>query len=89
MKTTLGKLWLGELTPWSEAEEEYEDVLRYAEILEACFETLMEQLDEEGKMLLKKYEQTQNDYLFLAREDSFKKGFSLGVKLMAEAFFMK
>lgn len=53
MKTTLGKLWLGELTPWSEAEEEYEDVLRYAEILEACFETLMEQLDEEGKNMSK------------------------------------
>lgn len=80
------KLWLGELAPWSEAEEKHMEALRYAGILEDCFQSLMALLGEEGKGLLKEYERAQNDYLFLSREDSFKKGFSLGLKLSAEAF---
>ena len=80
------QLWLGELAPWSEAEEKNVEAMRYAKILDDRFQLLMALLDEEGKGLLKEYERAYTDYLFLAREDSFKKGFSLGLKLSAEAF---
>ncbi len=89
MKTTLEKLWSGELAPWSEPEEKDREAAHYAKMIEQHIEELISRLDEEETIILKKYEQTHCDYLFLAREDAFQKGFSLGVKLISEAFFIK
>ena len=86
MKSMIAALWLGKLSPWSDPEAQRDETLRYARISEELFGALMSKLEDEEKSLLREYERIQNEYLSLAREDAFRKGFSMGLQLSAEAF---
>ncbi len=86
MKTTISELFNGNLSPWGEREKVSPDEARLVALLERHEKKLMELLTQEGKQILVKFLDCNGELFYLSCEDVFCKGFSLGVKLMAEAF---
>ncbi|MBR7111901.1 MAG: hypothetical protein IKC75_03130 [Clostridia bacterium] len=85
MSDILKKLWNGELEPWSEKWEKESEVRELMGLLERHKESLESELGEKGKDTLKKYEDCYMEIENLGCEDAFIKGFTLGVKLVAQS----
>ncbi len=88
MKNTLTNLWRGEFLSYVRSENTAEEaqLLKY---LNKHFQDLREQLDEKGKGILEKYAECYEELACIECEEAFVKGFSLGVKLVAEALLLE
>lgn len=85
MKNTISALWHGQLHPASEQVVLSQEGLQVKRYFERNREKLLELLDEQGKELLEKIEECNNELCAYELEDAFLKGFSLGARLMGEA----
>lgn len=85
MRNILKDLWNGELEPWSEKWEKEDEVRKLTGLLERHKGELENELGPKGKETLKKYEDCYTEIENLGCENAFVKGFTLGVKLVAQA----
>ncbi|MBE6603963.1 MAG: hypothetical protein E7636_06585 [Ruminococcaceae bacterium] len=85
MRSILKDLWNGNLEPWSEEWEREREARELVGLRERHKEALQKALDETGKEILSKYEDCYTELESLGCEEAFSKGFSLGVKLVAQA----
>ncbi len=85
MKDTLRDLWNGELELWSEEWEREREARELVGLRERHKEALQKVLDANGKEILKKYEDCYEELESIGCEEAFIKGFSLGVRLIAQA----
>lgn len=86
MNTTLKKLWNGELSPWSAPDSDETEYRNLITKVEKQGDVLMEKMDEEGRKSFEKLEEAYSEWMSMERENSFLKGFSLGMKMAEEAF---
>ncbi len=84
MKKTIIDLWNGAIEPCREPEERTEEVALLVRLLDRHHEHLRNLLSDEGKEVLQKYCDCYDELEYIAKEGAFVKGFSLGVKLVAE-----
>ena len=89
MKNTLIRLWNGELEPCSEKEYRYDEVIQLSRYLDRHHNDILVQLNDEGKEILEKFEDCYAELKNIVREDAFIKGFSLGVRFLAEGLAEK
>lgn len=85
MKNKILALWHGQLNPESERVVLSQEGLQLMRYWERSKEKLLALLDEKGKELLEKMEECRDEVDLIELEAAFAKGFSLGVRLMAEA----
>lgn len=85
MNNTISALWHGQINPESARVALPPEGLEAKRYFERNKEKLLERLDEQGKELLEKIQECNNELALFELEDAFAKGFSLGVQLMAEA----
>ncbi len=85
MKNTISDLWNGNISPWSDAPYQKEEIYELAALIDRYKEALRESLNEEQKSIVKNIDDCMTEQLFLEREDAFLKGFSLGIRLAVEA----
>ena len=80
-------LWYGNVIPCEMRMKKNETEKSAVELMERYLIDLNNKMDEEGRALLIKFDNCHGELLQKESEDAFIKGFSLGVKLMAEVFF--
>jgi len=85
MNNTISALWHGEINPEGERVVLPQEALEAKRYFERNKEKLLALLDEQGKELLEKVGECNNEMVTYELEDAFVKGFSLGARLMAEA----
>ena len=86
MKSTLKKLWNGEISPWSAPEPTTMEFRKIAEKVDKERALLESMLNEDGRKILENFESFHCEWLNLENENAFLQGFSLGMKMAAEAF---
>ncbi len=86
MKPTIFELFNGNLSLWGERERVSTEEARLTALLERHEKKLMELLTDEGREVLEKFLDCKEELIYIICEEAFGKGFSLGIKLMAEAF---
>ncbi len=84
MKSTLQKLWNGDIELWSEKWDRSNEAEQLVELLERHKNALAEQLDKRGRTILEEYENCYEELENIGHEDAFIKGFSLATKIMFE-----
>ncbi len=86
MKDTLKELWNGELAPWGEKWERENEARELVGLLERHKAELENELGVKGKTILEKYKDCHDELQSIGCEEAFISGFSLGVRIVAEAF---
>ena len=86
MKDTLKELWNGELAPWSKKWETEKEARELVGLLERHKEDLENELGANGKEALEKYKDCHEELQSIGCEEAFISGFSLGVRIVAQAF---
>ncbi len=89
MNNIISALWHGQINPESERVVLPDEGLEVKRYFERNKTKLSELLDEQGKELLEKVEECNNELALFELEDAFIKGFSLGVRLVAEAMTLE
>ena len=84
-QTTIEKLWSGELAPCAQKERKHKEVRELVVMLEQYKRELEKGLDEREKKILEEMQKCYDELEYMGLEDAFEKGFSLGIKLVAEA----
>ena len=87
MKTTIEQLWSGELDPSVERGRKSEEINDLTKIIQRHGDFFEEKLGEKGKETVEKLMDAYWEMVSLLNEESFVRGFSLGVKLVSEAYF--
>ena len=85
-RPTLEKLWMGDVTPALICGKDNGDIKHLMRLIENNRTKLKNGLNEKQIELLDIYDGCIDEYGFLKAEEAFSDGFSLGCKLMAEAF---
>ena len=85
MKSTLTDLWYGNLKPNHHGHIHAAEIRQLTEYLYRHHQALAEKLDDAGKESLQKLVQCYDDILTDECENAFVQGFSLAVRLLAEA----
>lgn len=80
---TIAKLWNGELEPVRYSGMNNREMKRLWGLIQKNFEELEHSIAE--KELLKRYDDSINEYIILTAEQAFCDGFSLGAKIVSEA----
>ena len=85
MFTTIRKLCCGDLEPAWERGRDRKEMKEVEGLMRRNLDKLDASLGEEEKKLLTKYFDSESEYSLLQTEQAFYEGFSLGVRLVAEA----
>lgn len=80
---TIAKLWNGELEPVRYSGMNNQEMKQLWSLVQRNFEEPEKSIND--KDLLKKYDDSINEYIILTAEQAFCDGFCLGTKLTAEA----
>ncbi|MBQ9080982.1 MAG: hypothetical protein IJY27_07935 [Clostridia bacterium] len=86
MTPTLKKLWNGEISPCSAPEPGTDEAKKFHKLIDQLHNELSVCLDAENQQKLEKLTEAVAMLYYLIIEDTFQTGFSLGVKITAEAF---
>ena len=86
MKRHLTELWYGNIAPIKEPSFDRDREMRLYADIEAVTEMLGEQLDADGRKLLDALNVSHKELQDIMREECFIHGFSLGVRMTAEAY---
>lgn len=86
MKETLLDLWGGKIAPWSDFVTKCEKEKHLYELVERNRDKLKAMLDDKGLVMLEAFDDRYGELQCFLCEEAFVKGFSLGVKLLTEAF---
>lgn len=85
MSNTIAQLYRGQLEPKSVLGNGNVEMRRAEILIENNFNRLKENLNEETKDILEKYNQCMDEYIVLISEQAFCDGFCLGTRISAEA----
>ena len=83
--TTIQQLWNGEIYPYEAPMPQTEQTKELNDLIQRLSAKLDDCLDDNAKDLFEKYVQAQHELQYYVSEQIFTEGFSLGVKLTAEA----
>lgn len=89
MLTKTEELWYGNIAPLEEPMRQQERAKSLFSLLDRHRKTLLDCLSKDGQEVFVKYEDAYRELSNVENEDAFVKGFSLGVRLIAEAFLAK
>ncbi len=84
MPETLKALYYGNISPFEAPIPAGSPLRRLASKLAKCEDALAELLDEDGKQLLRDFDDIHQQVASINSEENFIQGFRLGVRLMAE-----
>ncbi len=82
---TLFNLWNGNLCPCNQKNDRFEETKKIVGYVDGHIKELNEQLDDKGKEILGKLDNCYVELQEIESEESFKKGFSLAIKILIEA----
>lgn len=85
MTKTITELWYGTVAPYCQHTTENRELKQKEEALLQCQQQFQDRLDEEVKKRFRRLLNRQQEYWQASREHAFCQGFSLGMKLAAEA----
>lgn len=85
MKNLLTELWYGRISPHDDIGEHGDEIRELLQLIEKNQHDLSALLGEKGKEILEIMNDNLQELRTFDREDSFIKGFTLGVRLMREA----
>ncbi len=80
---TIANLWNGNIAPVRYSGINNSEMRKMRSLIQSSFEKLEECV--EDKALLRKYNDSMNEYVIMAAEQAFSDGFCLGTKITAEA----
>lgn len=86
MKNTIKDLYWGNVAPWEDKPYEIEEMKELSRLMEENKKRLCDNLSSEEIQIIEKIESCQSELTYLVSEEAFARGFTLGVKLTAEAF---
>ena len=87
MKTLIEQLWSGEIEPSVERGRKREEIDDLTKIIQRHCDYFEDRLGEMGKETVEKLMDAYWELVNLLNEESFVRGFSLGVRLVSEAYF--
>lgn len=87
MKSTISDLWNGNLAPIRTFREHAPELQALEQQAQHRLDALAEELPEPLQKSLESYNNSLTDYMVVLTERAFCDGFSLGLKLLSEAFF--
>ena len=85
MTPTLQKLWNGQIAPCAEPDPDTEETRELRELIEKLTNDLCACFNDKTKELFEKYNEAQANLNYCIVEDVFRRGFTLGAKITAEA----
>lgn len=85
MSNTISQLYRGQLEPKSVLGNGNVEMRRTEILIENNFNKLKENLNQETKTILEKYNECMKEYIVLISEQAFCDGFCLGTRISAEA----
>ncbi len=85
MSNTIAKLYRGQLEPKSVLGNGNGEMRRTELLIENSFNKLKENINEEMRAILEKYNQCMDEYIVLISEQAFCDGFCLGMRLLSES----
>ena len=86
MAKTISQLWNGDLAPIQDLSTHNPELKALEPLIEHNLTTLTDHLSAPLRSLFQNYSDCIDEYFLLAREQAFCDGFSLGMKLLSEAF---
>ena len=87
MKSTISQLWNGNLAPIQTFREHNPELQALEQHAQHKLDAFAEELTEPLQKRLESYNNSLTEYIVLLTERAFCDGFSLGLKLLSEAFF--
>ena len=87
MKKTISELWNGNLSPIQTFREHNPEIQVLEQHTQRKLDAFAEELTEPLQKRLASYNNSLTEYIVLLTEQAFCDGFSLGMKLLSEAFF--
>ena len=87
MKKTISELWNGNLAPIQTFREHNPELQALEQQTQHKLDAFAEELTEPLQKRLESYNNSLTEYIVLLTERAFCDGFSLGLKLLSEAFF--
>ena len=85
MKNTIIDLWNGNLSPCNDSPYRKKEISDLVKLIDRHKESLIQELSETEKELIKKIDECQFELTLLETEDAFVKGFTLGMRLAFES----
>ena len=85
MRDVIKEIWYGNVNV-AERDSGRKDLKELVELINKNGKSLSEHLDKHSKELFDKYCESSKEYRLLNAEQAFIDGFSLGARIMAEAF---
>lgn len=85
MSNTISRLYRGQIEPKNLLGNGNVEMRRTEILIEKNFNKLKENLNEDAKAILEKYEQCIDEYIALIGEQAFYDGFCLGTRILSEA----
>ena len=86
MVKLLAGLWSGNMEPLENFGKKAPELRKQEREILLNHEALVKSLDKERKQLFDEFNASLHEYLFMISEQAFCDGFSMGTKVMAEAF---
>ena len=86
MSKIIEELWYGTLNPHEQFGRSNPQMRRLEALMQDHLQKLSDHLDEEGREALKKYSTCMDEYLIASGEQAFCDGFSVGARIISEAF---
>ena len=86
MESILKELWRGNISPWENQTNLTPEMTHLMKLIERHRKDLEEQTDAKGNETIEKLFNTYWELESIVCEDTFCKGFSLGAKIVMEAF---
>lgn len=87
MTKTISQLWNGDLAPIQDLESHNPELKALDQAIQHTFEELEETLQDPHLSRFRTYNDSVGEYIAATCEQAFCEGFSLGLKLLSEAFF--
>ncbi len=85
MSSLIAELWRGNLDPSCYFGRNNSEIKKLENLMERNYVALEQKLNSEEKEILVKYSENVIDYIIVTSEQAFCDGFSIGMKIIAEA----
>lgn len=85
MSNIITQLYRGQLEPKSVLGNGNVEMRRTELLIENNYKRLKENLNDEAKVILEKYNQCLDEYIVLITEQAFNDGFCVGMRILSEA----
>lgn len=87
MSSLISELWNDSLDPSCYFGRNNNEIKQIEDLMEKNYNSLFKNLNSEEQEILKKYNEQVIDYSIAVSEQAFNDGFSIGIRLISEAFY--